>query len=246
MVCTEKSRPMIYTSLLDGDLLSYELGHDHIAGNYVSLKEARYNCDSKVQNILDASGCTEKRVYLTDSASNFRIKIATIKPYKGNRDDECKPAYYGAIREHLVCRHGAEILYGYEADDAMAMGQSDDTVICSRDKDLDQVPGWHYSWECGKQKERKLYSISETEGLRLFYLQLITGDLGDNIPGLFRVGSVTAKKKLSACDTEQNMFNIVKGMYEDRFGSYWELFLTENARLLYLLREPEDVWKIPK
>jgi hypothetical protein len=236
---------MSYTSLLDGDILGYELGQDCIAGNYILWKEARYNCDKKVQHIIDQAGCCSAEVYLTDSQSNFRIALATIKPYKGNRDEHNKPPYWDKIRHHLLGQHGAEVCYGYEADDAMAMGQSDDTVICSRDKDPDQVPGWHYSWECGKQKERKLYQVSEVEGLRTFYTQLIMGDTGDNIPGLFRVGRVTADKQLAQCICELEMYKVVQKMYEDRFGSYWELFLVENAKLLYLLRNKEDVWKIP-
>lgn len=236
---------MEYLSLLDGDILAHELGQDRIKGNYISWKEARSNCDKKVQHILDQAGCASAKVYLTDSQSNFRLALATIKPYKGNRDEHDKPPYWDRIRRHLLERHSAEVVYGYEADDAMAMGQSDDTVICSRDKDLDQVPGWHYSWECGKQKEKELYWISESEGLRLFYTQLIMGDTGDNIPGLFRVGKGTADKNLAECICEMEMYKVVRKMYEDRFGSYWELFLVENAKLLYLLRNEEDVWKIP-
>lgn len=241
---------MKYTSLLDGDILAHELGQSIIHSNFITAKEAKYNCDQKVQHIVDESGCADYRVYLTDGPSNFRHKVATIKPYKGNRNDDTKPTYWSCIRKHLVTEHGAEIVYGYEADDKLAMeqhyGEGSGTVICSRDKDLDQVPGYHYSWACGRQKERPIYYVSEEEGLRSFYLQLITGDDGDNIPGLFRVGAVTAKKKLAACAKELEMYEIVQKMYEDRFGSYWELFLVENARLLYLLRSKEDRWTIPR
>jgi hypothetical protein len=223
----------------------YELGQDTIQAQHVSLKDARYNCDKKVQDIMDQAGCDYRQIFLTDGPSNFRFKIATIKPYKGNRDDYSKPAYWSEIRSHLVERCGAELVFGYEADDKLAMEQSDDTICCSRDKDLDQVPKWHYSWVCGKQKERPLYYIEEVEGLRAFYTQLMLGDSNDNIPGLYRVGPSTAKKAMVNCKTELEMYSVVQKMYEDRFGSYWELFLTENARLLYLLRSEDDIWKIP-
>lgn len=236
---------MKYTALIDGDLLAHEMGQDTIQANKVSLREALSNCDTKVQDIMDAAGCDDARIFITDGPSNFRFKIATIKPYKGNRHDDSKPTYWREVRDHLTSRHNARCVHGYEADDRMAMEQSDDTVICSRDKDLDQVEGWHYSWSCGRQKERPIYRISEEEGLRLFYLQLITGDASDNIPGLYRVGKVTAAAKLAALETEKEMFSLVQKMYEDRFGSYWELFLLENARLLYLLRSEDDVWQIP-
>ncbi len=245
---------MKYTCLLDGDILAHELGQSVIQSQYVTAKEARYNCDKKVQDIMDQAGCGDVRIFLTDGPSNFRHKIATIKPYKGNRDDSTKPTYWAHIRTHLCQRHGAEVVYGYEADDKLAMEQRDDTVLCSRDKDLDQIPGYHYSWNCGRQKEKPIYHVSEEEGLRSFYLQLVMGDPGDNIPGLYRIGVVNSKKKLDACmvgvtraeDVERAMYTMVQKMYEVRFGSYWELFLVENARLLYLLRSEEDVWQIPK
>lgn len=248
---------MKYLSLLDGDILAHELGQSVIHSQPITWREAKYNCDKKVQDIMDQAGCDDVRIFLTDSESNFRHKVATIKPYKGNRNDDIKPAYWSSIREHLIDEHGAEVVFGYEADDKLAMeqhhGEGADTVLCSRDKDLDQVQGYHYSWECGRQKEKPIYYISEEEGLRLFYLQLIMGDPGDNIPGLYGVGKYTANKKLKACivphlrpeDIEKEMYKMAQKMYEDRFGSYWELFLVENARLLYLLRSEDDVWELP-
>lgn len=234
-----------YFALVDGDILAHELGQNIIQSQSITLKEAKYNCDQKVRDIMDAAGCEKGQLFLTDGPSNFRHKVATIKPYKGNRDENSKPAYWGAIRQHLRYEHNAEIVYGCEADDAMAMEQSDDTVICSRDKDLDQVPGWHYSWKCGRQREKPLYYVTEQEGLASFYMQLIMGDVGDNIPGLYRMGKVKANKALEGCTTELQLFRAVKKMYQDYFGSYWELFLVENARLLYLKREECDEWKIP-
>jgi hypothetical protein len=235
---------MSYTALIDGDILAYEMGQSQM-GSFVPLSMAKSNCDKKVQDIVDSAGCEDYQIYLTDSPNNFRLTLATIKPYKGNRDDNGKPPYWADIRLHLVERHGAVVVSGYETDDKLAMEQSEDTVICSRDKDLDQVEGWHYSWTCGRQKERPIYFITESEGLRNFYTQMLIGDTGDNIPGLFGVGPTTANKKLAGLETELELYSAVQKMYEDRFGSYWELFLTENARLLYLLRSEEDVWKIP-
>lgn len=236
---------MGYKALIDGDVLAYEMGQSIIAGNHITLHDALHNIDKKLYDILNAAGCESWDLFLTDGPSNFRHKIATILEYKGNRNELSKPPYWSKIRSHMVRQHNAETVYGYEADDAMAMGQSDDTVICSRDKDLDQVPGWHYSWQCGKQKEKKLYQVSEIDGLRNFYTQLLTGDSGDNIPGIFGVGPKAAQKRLEGKDTESSLFSAVREVYKQRFGSYWELFLVENARLLYLLRHKEDIWTLP-
>lgn len=234
-----------YTANIDGDLLVHEMGQDHISGIHVPLEEAEYNVDSKIRHIVENAGCDRYRVFITNGPCNFRHKICTIKKYKGNRDGDKKPSYYNEIRNYLVNRHGAELVFNMEADDRLAIEQSDETVLCSRDKDLDQVPGWHYSWACGRQKEKPIYKIEEIDGLRLFYTQVLTGDSSDNILGLYNVGRRTAEKNLADAETETDLFAIVQGMYEDRFGSYWELFLKENARLLWLKRSEEDVWKIP-
>ena len=236
---------MKYKALIDGDVLAHEMGQDTIAGNHITLYDAKHNTDNKLYAILNAAGCDSWELYLTDGPSNFRHEVATIKEYKGNRNELSKPPYWSAVCTHMVRQHNAQVVYGFEADDAMAMGQRDDTVICSRDKDLDQVQGWHYSWQCGKQKEKKLYQVSEIDGLRNFYTQLLTGDSGDNIPGIFGLGIKTAQKRLEGLDNESSLFTAVREVYTSRFGSYWELFLTENAKLLYLLRHKEDIWTLP-
>ena len=114
------------------------------------------------------------------------------------------------------------------------------TIICSIDKDLDMVPGWHYNWI----KDEKYY-IDEIDGLRNFYKQLLTGDTVDNIPGLYGVGrSSSILKHLDGMGTELEFYGLVKIHYEKRFGSYWWQFLVENAQLLWMLRkEPEEQYE---
>lgn len=62
-------------------------------------------------------------LYLTDGKSNFRNEIATIRGYKANRDPAHKPVHYDKIREYLQERWNARVMYGYEADDAVAIEQ---------------------------------------------------------------------------------------------------------------------------
>ena len=113
-----------------------------------------------------------------------------------------------------------------------------DTVICSRDKDLHMIPGWHYTWSAGAQKEKPLWWQDETGALRCFYRQLLTGDSTDNIPGLYGVGpSSSCVKRIGTLNNELDMFRTCYEEYEKRFGSYAEQFIKENADLLWILRE---------
>ena len=127
------------------------------------------------------------KLYLSNSDKNFRKEVATILPYKGQRTSE-KPHYWKQIRDFLLNHRGAILVDWIEADDAVSIEQMDsdkdyDTVICSVDKDLNMIPGWHYNW-----RKDNFYWVDEITGIRSFYKQLLTGDKVDNILGLYGVG----------------------------------------------------------
>lgn len=250
-------------ALIDADILCYEFGNmkDLETGELLAWEITRSFVDERISSILEATKATSYKLYLTDSKSNFRNKVATILPYKGHRPAD-KPPHWEKIRQHLIDNYDAEVQYGIEADDACGITQcnalykdpydaaegklkknSYSTIICSRDKDLRMIPGWHYQWPCGNQQERKWF-VSETDGLRFFYKQLLTGDSTDNILGLYRVGSkATCVKALDDMDEEKDMALHVISEYKSRFGSYWHQFMAENAQLLWILRTdmPEDL-----
>lgn len=130
-------------------------------------------------------------VYLTGKG-NFRERIATVKPYKGNRDASHKPALYEEIRQYLIDHHDAIVVDGIEADDAVAIACWDnpsDTCICTIDKDLDQVPGYHYNYG---GSEHAWYMVDPDEADRFFYKQILMGDVTDNICGCYQIGKRAA------------------------------------------------------
>lgn len=197
--------------------------------------------DNKIYDILKETQATSWQGYLTGKG-NFRYEIATIRPYKGTRGGE-KPFWHPAIFNYLRDERNCKVVQGYEADDQIAIDYEEDCIISSRDKDLEQIPGWHYSWSAGKQKEKPPYFVTEIQGLRSFYCQCLTGDVADNIPGLYGVGDLSASvKRIKKATTEEAMFAEVREQYELRFGSYWDMFLYENGTLLWLLRGKGDRW----
>lgn len=238
-------------ALIDADIFQYEFGSctdNEFLPLPWPLVQARVQ--ARIDKIMEETGADEYQLYVTsDDKSNFRYKLATIKPYKGHRKQE-KPYWYTHIRNFLVDFRGAIEVFGMEADDAIAIEQYkniNETIICSRDKDLRMVPGWHYSWNIGDTPSKKPYFIQENEGLKNFYCQLLTGDPVDNIPGLYGVG--TSSKLLNRvrdCSNEVGMYSIVRDEYEKRFGSYVDQFLLENARLLWMKRTEDDEWEPPR
>lgn len=223
------------------------------------LRNALHTTKQMIKKITAGAGCNQYACYLTGKG-NFRERIATLQKYKGNRV-AAKPYHFESIRQYLIERHKAIVCDGMEADDGIAivhtraMGEGRRTVICSVDKDFDQIVGPHYYF---KKDSEEYYEISPTEANKAFWLQLLTGDRTDNILGIEGCGTKTAQKILSGvevADYERVVLKAYRAKYGD-FHKYYhwkdvdkkieisatpEALMIENARLLYLLREkPEN------
>lgn len=163
---------------------------------------------------------------------NFRYKAATILPYKGTRSSATRPYHYDAIRQLLVDVFEAKLSIGMEADDCLGLAQTEDTIICTVDKDLDMVPGNHWNWE---KDER--YVVEPLEGIKNFYKQMLTGDSTDNILGLHGVGPKSKLlKNIDDMEDEEEMYEYVHDQYYTRFGTYANMFLVETSKLLWILQ----------
>ena len=256
-------------ALIDGDILPYEMGglKDEF-GDPLGYPQCWRAVQNKIDSIIDAVKADKYTIYLSSQEEpTWRYEYATIKPYKGTREGKEKPKYWKEIRRDLQIHYPFIMCKGIEADDGMSIKQYEDyyrtlyvceqqalgghgfdekmcaTVICSRDKDLLMVPGWHYGWASGKQKEKPLWFQEEIHGLRCFYTQLCVGDTVDNILCLHGVGAKSAMVyKLGRLSTELDMYHLVLEQYQKRFGSYADKFLLENARLLWMQRTLEDRW----
>lgn len=194
-----------------------------------------------IQSIQVDTQATDIRIFISGK-NNFREKIATIAPYKGNRDKTHKPKYYDQIKSYLISRYGAMIVDDQEADDALGIEQTRlkkldiPSVICSKDKDLLQIPGKHYHIS-----KRTFADVSEEEGTRFFFTQLLTGDSVDNIKGCPGVGSVKAKEILDGKYTPKEMFYACLEAYSKKYDNPMEA-LIENGRLLWIRRHEGEDW----
>ena len=181
--------------------------------------------------------CDDFKAHLTGS-TNFRNDIAVTYPYKGNRKDAVRPEHFDALRKHAI-RLGAIVSVDEEADDTVAMDTVlEDSWIVHVDKDLNQLPGWHYNPV--KQEE---YFVTEDEGNYSFYLQLLTGDRTDNIVGLKGIGPVKAAKILGDSVAVIDLYNSVVKAYKDA-GEPLER-IVENGQLLWLRRYKGELWQPP-
>jgi len=238
-------------ALIDGDLIAYRCAascqKQGVVTEDFSIAQARAN--NLLVNIKQEVGATEHRVFLS-GGENFRKAICP--EYKANRVDQERPAYLEPLREWLVVNWGATVTDGIEADDALGMSQTENTIICSLDKDLRQVPGWHYSWEIqgtgstGKQwiKGAEKLFVTPEQGLFNLYWQLVIGDRADNVPGYDgKMRNVVPKfmemyqSGLRDLGTEMDMFEYVYDLYN---GDLDRMLI--NGQCLYVLRHEEDNW----
>jgi hypothetical protein len=220
------------TVLIDGDILTYRIG---FASEGVGEGLCKARVDEFVLDILETFNAKDYDGYISPQDGNYRERIAVTVPYKGNRSGR-KPTHYQLIREYLRSGWGFTIANGQEADDCLAIQLTylgERGVCASIDKDLLQVPGYHYNFV-----KKELHHVTVQEGLRNFYLQVLTGDRVDNVVGIRGIGPVKAAKLLECCDTGEDLFRRCVECYEGDYGR-----VIENCRLLWLRRHEEQDWK---
>lgn len=225
-------------ALIDFDIVAYSMA---ASAENDPVEVAYMRIDQMIHSILDTTGANTYRGFIS-GGSNFRNEI--YPEYKANRKDMVDPLWRSACKEYLVREWAAEVTDGYEADDALGINQTADTIICSIDKDLDQVPGLHYSWPIVRKgsivREGKIYEVSEIEGLRSFYRSLLVGDRTDNIFGVDGIGKVKAAKMIDNLETEEEMFERVAELYQGDMDR-----LLVNGKCLWIMREENKQWDFP-
>lgn len=201
------------------------------------------NVDSMMRTILKDTEADESVVYLTGKG-NYRNEIATVKPYKGSRVGVIPPVDLPLARQHLGNEYSAILVSGCEADDAIgiaATAATDDVIIAHSDKDINMIPGWHYSLETNKT-----YLMDEMAAIHFFYHQLLMGDSTDDIQGVTGVGDKTATKILKDCYTEFEMATAVYSTYRQVYKQEAADMMLEMGRLLWIQREAGQLWSPPE
>lgn len=225
-------------ALIDSDILVYRVGfttQDKSDG--IALARLR----ETFGGILDSLGTRDYRSYLTATGKgNYRFAI--YPEYKANRKDMEKPVHYELLRQTLLEDYGSTLVEGQEADDQIGIDNAkiEDSIIVSIDKDLNQLPGWHYNFVKGLK-----YKVTPEEGLKYFYHQLLMGDRTDNIPGLTGIGEKKAAKAISQAAAEEHLFQVARGMYKKEYPDTWESIMLRNGRLLKIRQKEDELWQFP-
>jgi len=224
----------MFKALIDGDILVYRIG---FSSEEEPESVALARCSEFLEDLLLYNNFESYQGYLTGK-KNFRNEIAITAPYKGNRK-AAKPKHYEVLRDYMQKAWGFIMIEDQEADDAIGIAAYEMEVgeycICSIDKDLDMLRGDHFNFV---KNER--YFISEEEGIKNFYKQMLVGDRVDNIIGIKGIGPVKAERLLKECKDEQEMYLAVLEAYEGNAER-----VLENGRLLWIRRQSNQMWTPP-
>lgn len=183
---------------------------------------------------------TNDVVVVLTGDTNYRNEVAISKPYKGTRHQD-KPYNYADLKKYMI-KQGAVVTVDEEADDYLSYMTCNkyNTVAITQDKDALNTPSYIY-----RPDTQELVHVSEQMATKSFWTQVLTGDSVDNIPGLPNCGKVKAATVLEGCTTYQECEQAVAMAYavhpkvDDP-----EAYLTEQAILLWMRREPGEIWHI--
>lgn len=234
-------------ALIDADIVAFRVA---CTTEHDGQEIAEIRADELIRRICHDVNAVTYKCFLSGQ-DNFRY---TIYPeYKANRKGKPKPKWLEALREHIVRYHGGRVINGHEADDELGIEQTAhgvDSIICSIDKDLLQIPGWHYNFVKQEQK-----FVSPFDGLRAFYGQVISGDGADNIPSYD--GKVRNQvpqfirrliEPLNEMTEELDMYEHCGEVYSNQheWAVYPNELLDRNAQCLYILKEEGKHWQPPQ
>ncbi len=198
--------------------------------------------------IIEKVDADEWAVYITDEKKEHNFRHNIYPDYKANRDATAKPLWYKEIRKYMCDVWNAEIITGSEADDALGCMQSahnnphpmdSETCICTIDKDLDMIAGWHYNWN-----KDNMYWIEPEQADKAFWKQMLTGDTSDNIPGIYAVGPVSASHLIDSLSHDNTqLYFVVRERWIQYLQREPKTELDLNGDLLWIQRKPGEGWK---
>jgi len=237
--------------LLDADVLLYrfafknEFSVDFDDGDalqtFADLALAKAEYDDFVRDLQKRLCVTDVVHCLSSSGDTFRYEL--YPEYKANRNQSTVPTLKDSLKSWVIATKNHMIEPRLEADDLMGLMQTDDTIICTIDKDLDTITGLHFNWN-----KDTLYEVSQEGADRFFLMQTLMGDTTDNIKGCPQIGKVKAKRFIDEHFSDEDLWEQIVDLYHKQMIRYIDLEITceeaeeealMTARLVRILRAGE-------
>jgi 5'-3' exonuclease len=213
-------------ALIDADTVVYasccvfEYENDDTAEWEVDIESAMEHAKSRINDILDSTGCKDYELHFTAGRKSFRYEEVDSE-YKANRTNvRSVPGLYEL--KTLLKEENSEksfIWYSWEADDmvvSLKRDNPDKYTLCAVDKDvLYTLEGEHFNYYSSFRFNipMKFINVDAEQAMKHHYKQCLTGDKGDNVIGLKGIGDKTADKLLKMCSSPEECWKVVEGQY---------------------------------
>lgn len=252
-------------ALIDGDSISYILGWHH---REHQNKEEVYNAiDQFLDDIFIQTGATMYFGALAGNTPCFRYDRYKVRKYKGNRPIEVQEHmkfWKPVITDYLAGKwkfvsagfaHTPGGVCTLEADDVIntavlsAKLQGLGFTICSPDKDLKQLSGFHFDYRKGE-----ICFVDTYQSYYNYFKLMLEGDDADNIAGIPGFGPKKAEDKLKplleAKADRTSYEELVRSLYHRHFGPhYGDIIYAETADTISLVWDQElpiEIHSVPE
>lgn len=239
--------------LIDGDTVVYQAGLDAQRATdwgdgcwtlHAEEADGASVLDSLITRIREGMNADRVIVALSDyDTPGWRYSV--LPTYKAARATKKvgngRPLLWQFLREYFVKHYETFVRPGLEGDDVLGILATTNNrkvipagverVVCSIDKDLRSVPGYHlnftrnataFGWE--------VQEVTEAEADRFHLYQTLTGDVVDGYKGCPGTGPVAANRILDP-HTGPNHFD-VRAAWPDVVKAYEKAKLTEEDALV--------------
>lgn len=217
------------TALIDGDIIAYRAAaraHAHQG----DMSDVYDQIDNELDDWMFGAFCEEAVICFSCSREeNFRRDHYPL--YKSHRSGE-PPAMLSDAKKILADLAPAVRIPRLEADDVMGIlatnGKVENPVIVTIDKDLRQIPAWHFN----PDKEDFPTQVGPFAADYLFYCQWLTGDPTDGYGGIKGVGPKKAARILNQGGLEGPDHHVLEAYAEAGYTPTEALGQARCARIL--------------
>lgn len=182
-----------------------------------------------IDKVLRESGCKSYK-FLLGRGVSFRHEISTLLEYKGGRDNLLKPKLLEDVTDFIQNKYKAEVVEGFEADDAVVFEttKKKDYFIIAEDKDARGCPSKVYNPNAPQHgildcdQFGKLVRLDSGKvfgyGRIWLYFQICSNDKADNYAANsfsdVKWGEVSAYNALKGCTNDREAFAAMKSIFK--------------------------------
>jgi 5'-3' exonuclease len=230
------SIPPFDIAIMDLDTLPYIFGWTH-----EDVEMGMRAIDGWLISVMDYLKVSES-VGFIKGVDNFRL--INDPNYKSKRKDSIAPdirARIDRLYEYLM--EIATESVDAEADDYCSiqmyqeLSDGKNPVVVHVDKDLNQIPGWHYN-----PKKNDAYFVLPEEGYTVMIKQLLSGDYTDGVVGIPGRGPAWAEKVFMEYQRElSGILEFVYSVYRRELKGNAQAAFVNTANHIFIRTNLEDL-----